>query len=86
MKTSDRKRRHHPKMVKIYFFFRTLFRLFQHPSLTIVKGAGLIMKALIEEGEQEIGIKMQGLALAEGNYIIHLIINITYFKIYDLEQ
>ena len=25
------------------------------------------MKALIEEGEQEIGIKMQGLALAEGN-------------------
>ena len=44
------------------------------------------MKALIEEGEQEIGIKMQGLALAEGNYIIHLIINITYFKIYDLEQ
>ena len=44
------------------------------------------MKALIEEGEQEIGIKMQGLALAEGNYIIHLIINITHFKIYDLEQ
>ena len=35
------------------------------------------MKALIEEGEQEIGIKMQGLALAEGNYIIHLIININ---------
>jgi len=38
---------------------RALFRLFQHPSLTIVKGAGLIMKALIEEGETEIGVKMQ---------------------------
>ncbi len=38
---------------------RALFRLFQHPSLTIVKGAGLIMKALIEEGEPEIGVKMQ---------------------------
>jgi DnaJ family protein C protein 13 len=38
---------------------RSLFRLFQHPSLTIVKGAGLIMKALIEEGEPEIGVKMQ---------------------------
>ncbi|XP_023328115.1 dnaJ homolog subfamily C member 13 [Eurytemora carolleeae] len=52
---------------------RTLFRLFQHPSLTIVKGAGLIMKALIEEGEQEIGIKMQGLALAEGALPQHLL-------------
>ena len=38
------------------------------------------MKALIEEGEQEIGIKMQGLALAEGNYIIHLIININTYS------
>ena len=31
-----------------------------------VKGAGLVMKALIEEGEAEIGVKMQQLALAEG--------------------
>ena len=38
------------------------------------------MKALIEEGEQEIGIKMQGLALAEGNYIIHLILNINTYS------
>jgi len=52
---------------------RTLFRLFQHPSLTIVKGAGLIMKALIEEGEQEIGIKMQFLSLAEGALPQHLL-------------
>ena len=27
---------------------RHLFKLFQHPSLAIVKAAGLIMKALIE--------------------------------------
>lgn len=33
---------------------RTLFRLFQHPSMTIVKGAGLVMKAIIEEGEDEV--------------------------------
>ncbi|GIY69134.1 dnaJ homolog subfamily C member 13 [Caerostris extrusa] len=30
---------------------RQLFRLFQHTSLAIVKGAGLLMKAIIEEGE-----------------------------------
>ena len=35
---------------------RTLFRLFQHPSMTIVKGAGLVMKAIIEEGEDEVNI------------------------------
>jgi len=52
---------------------RTLFRLFQHPSLTIVKGAGLVMKALIEEGEPEIGVKMQQLALAEGALPQHLL-------------
>ena len=52
---------------------RTLFRLFQHPSLTIVKGAGLVMKAIIEEGEEEIGAKMQELALAEGALPQHLL-------------
>ncbi|CAG2119577.1 unnamed protein product, partial [Medioppia subpectinata] len=45
---------------------RPIFRLFQHPSLAIVKGAGLVMKALIEEGSPEISAKMQELALAEG--------------------
>ena len=59
--------------IKPILSFRTLFRLFQHPSLTIVKGAGLIMKALIEEGEQEIGIKMQSLSLAEGALPQHLL-------------
>lgn len=52
---------------------RSLFRLFQHPSMTIVKGAGLIMKAIIEEGEKEMGAKMQELALAEGALPQHLL-------------
>jgi len=51
---------------------RTLYRLFQHPSHTIVKGAGLLMKALIEEGGEEVGARMQALALAEGAVPIHL--------------
>ncbi|KAG8516257.1 DnaJ subfamily C member 13, partial [Galemys pyrenaicus] len=28
---------------------RTLFKLFQHPSMAIIKGAGLVMKAIIED-------------------------------------
>ena len=52
---------------------RTLYRLFQCPSHTIVKGAGLIMKAIIEEASPETGAKMQMLALAEGAVPVHLI-------------
>jgi DnaJ family protein C protein 13 len=44
---------------------RALFRLFQHPSLTIV------MKAIIEEGKEEIGAMM--LSLAEGALPQHLL-------------
>lgn len=33
---------------------RFVYKLFQHPSLAIVKGAGLIMKALIEEGSEAV--------------------------------
>lgn len=51
---------------------RHLFRLFQHTSLAIVKGAGLVMKAVIEEGETEISAKMQELSLAEGALPRHL--------------
>ncbi|XP_018613426.2 dnaJ homolog subfamily C member 13-like isoform X1 [Scleropages formosus] len=51
---------------------RTLFKLFQHPSLAIVKGAGLVMKAIIEEGDKEIATKMQELALSEGALPRHL--------------
>lgn len=51
---------------------RTLFKLFQHPSLAIVKAAGLIMKSIIEEGDQETATKMQELALCEGALPRHL--------------
>ncbi|CAI8043653.1 E3 ubiquitin-protein ligase TRIM71 [Geodia barretti] len=44
----------------------------QHPSLAIVKAAGLIMKAIIEEGTPEMAKKMQDLALAEGALPRHL--------------
>ncbi|KAL8571849.1 DnaJ subfamily C member 13 [Nucella lapillus] len=51
---------------------RIIFKLFQHPSMTIVKGAGMVMKAIIEEGDAEIAAKMQDLALAEGALPKHL--------------
>lgn len=51
---------------------RAIFRLFQHPSMAIVKGAGLVMKAIIEEGDSEISSKMQDLSLAEGALPRHL--------------
>lgn len=51
---------------------RDIFKLFQHPSLAIVKGAGLVIKAIIEEGEQNVSKRMQELALAEGALIKHL--------------
>lgn len=51
---------------------RIVFKLFQHPSMAIVKGAGLVMKAIIEEGDAEIAAKMQDLALAEGALPKHL--------------
>ncbi|XP_067003788.2 dnaJ homolog subfamily C member 13 [Anabrus simplex] len=53
---------------------RSLFRLFQHPSLAVVKGAGLVMRAVIEEGEEEVAARMQDLALAEGALPRHLLI------------
>ena len=52
---------------------RTLYRLFQQPSHTIVKGAGLLMKAIIEEATPETAKKMQQLAMAEGALPIHLL-------------
>lgn len=46
--------------------------LFKHPSMAIVKGAGMIMKAIIEEGTAELATKMQELALSEGALPRHL--------------
>ncbi|GFX82675.1 dnaJ homolog subfamily C member 13 [Trichonephila clavipes] len=56
-------------------FLESLLEMFIehiHTSLAIVKGAGLLMKAIIEEGEAEISAKMQELSLAEGALPRHL--------------
>jgi DnaJ family protein C protein 13 len=37
--------------------------------MAIVKGAGLLMKAIIEEGDEALGKRMQAMALAEGSLI-----------------
>ena len=53
----------------------------QHPSLAIVKGAGLVMKAIIEEADSETAAKMQELALAEVSLqiIFQLILKTLFF-------
>lgn len=51
---------------------RIFYKLFQHPSLAIVKGAGMIMKAIIEEGTPELAKKMQEFAMSEGALPRHL--------------
>lgn len=53
---------------------RAMFKLFQHPSLAIVKGAGLVMRALIEEGDQNVATQMQTLALDEAALLKHLLV------------
>uniref|UniRef100_A0A182SBZ2 Uncharacterized protein n=1 Tax=Anopheles maculatus TaxID=74869 RepID=A0A182SBZ2_9DIPT len=53
---------------------RTLYKLFQHPSLAIVKGSGLVMRALIEEGDTAISTQMQTLALDEAALCRHLLV------------
>ena len=53
---------------------RYIYKLYQHPSLAIVKGAGLIMKALIEEGDNTVAKQMQVLALDEAALCRHLLI------------
>ena len=51
---------------------RIFYKLFQHPSMAIVKGAGMVMKAIIEEGTSELATRMQELALSEGALPRHL--------------
>lgn len=53
---------------------RSLYRLFQHSSLAIVKGAGLVMRAIIEEGEPAVAAQMQQLALDEAALCRHLLV------------
>ncbi|CAH8634236.1 unnamed protein product [Heterobilharzia americana] len=50
---------------------RALFRLFHHPSLAIVRGGGMIMRALIEEGGTDVAKDLRNLALTEGALIHH---------------
>ncbi|CAB3410631.1 unnamed protein product [Caenorhabditis bovis] len=51
---------------------RSFFKLFQCPSMTIVKGAGMVMRAIIEEADVETSKSMQMLALSEGAFLTHL--------------
>lgn len=51
---------------------RSFYRLFQSPSMTIVKGAGMVMRAIIEESSVEISKQMQTLSLTEGAFLRHL--------------
>lgn len=53
---------------------RYLYKLFQHPSLAIVKGAGLVLRAIIEEGELHVAQQMQALALDEAALCRHLLV------------
>jgi len=51
---------------------RIFYKLFQHPSLAIIKGAGMIMKAIIEEGTPQLALRMQEFAMSEGALPRHL--------------
>ncbi|PAV78254.1 hypothetical protein WR25_17655 isoform D [Diploscapter pachys] len=51
---------------------RSFYRLFQSPSMTIVKGAGMVMRAIIEEADVETSKSMQTLSLTEGAFLTHL--------------
>lgn len=53
---------------------RSLYKLFQHSSLAIVKGAGLVLRAIIEEGETQVANQMQTLALDEAALCRHLLV------------
>ena len=58
---------------KISKLGKVIFKMFQHPSMSITKSAGMIMRALIEEGTEANAKAMQDLALAEGAYPKHLL-------------
>jgi DnaJ homolog subfamily C member 13 len=55
---------------------RSMYKLFQHSSLAIVKGAGLVMRALIEEADGQIARQMQVLALDEAALCRHLLVGL----------
>ncbi|CAJ0944421.1 unnamed protein product, partial [Mesorhabditis belari] len=51
---------------------RSFYTLFHSPSMTIIKGAGMVMRAIIEESDVETSKAMQLLALSEGSFLTHL--------------
>eukprot|EP00040_Diaphanoeca_grandis_P032411 m.196277 g.196277 ORF g.196277 m.196277 type:complete len:2301 (-) comp32615_c0_seq1:478-7380(-) len=51
---------------------RDLFHLFDHPSLAIVKSAGMLMRSIIEEGTPDMVSQFQYFSLAEGAILRHL--------------
>lgn len=51
---------------------RSFYRLFHNPSMTIVKGAGMVLRAIIEESDRDISKHMQTLSLTEGAFLKHL--------------
>ncbi|GMT02615.1 hypothetical protein PENTCL1PPCAC_24789, partial [Pristionchus entomophagus] len=51
---------------------RAFYALFQAKSMTIVKGAGMVLRAIIEESDVETSKNMQTLALTEGAFLSHL--------------
>ncbi|VDK38091.1 unnamed protein product [Taenia asiatica] len=44
----------------------------KHPSLAIVKGAGLVMRALIDEASEELVAQLRQMSLAEGALLQHI--------------
>jgi len=55
---------------------RSFYKLFHHPSMTIVKGAGLVTRAIIEESNRDISRRMQTLSLTEGAFLKHIEISL----------
>ena len=51
-----------------------LYLVLQHPSLAIVKGAGLVMRALIDEASEELVAQLRQMALVEGALLQHIAI------------
>lgn len=48
---------------------RSFYRLFHSPSMAIIKGAGMVLRAIIEESTREISRQMQVLSLTEGAFL-----------------
>lgn len=57
---------------KVAYYGRSFYKLFNYSSMTIVKSAGLVMKAIIEESTREISKQMQNLSLTEGAFLKYL--------------